>query len=72
MMTHQRTYFSKLNNYPLRENDEFGIQKVIEYYFIEVTDETFHEPQQLHQIKMIHNLVHRTPSIGDNVSEVHV
>ena len=45
-MTHRRTYLSKLNKHPLRENDEFGIQKVIEYYFIEVTDETSHEPQQ--------------------------
>ena len=30
----------------MRDNDEFGIQKVIEYYPIEVTDETSHEPQQ--------------------------
>ena len=47
MMTHQKTYVSKLNKYSLRENDEFGIQKVIEYYFTENTDETSHEPQQL-------------------------
>ena len=47
MMTHRRTYTSKLNKHPLRENDEFGIKKVIEYYRIHVTDETSHEPQQL-------------------------
>ena len=46
-MTHRGTYYSKLNKHPLRENDEFGIQKVIENYIIDVTDETSHEPQQL-------------------------